>query len=93
MPTDSSFPDLMGRVRAGDDAAAAELVRRFEPVIRRTVRIRLRDPRLRRVLDSLDSKTDVLPFCPSCAGSYQGNFLHWRDFFGVACSVAALIPD
>jgi RNA polymerase sigma-70 factor (ECF subfamily) len=60
MPTDSSFPDLMGRVRAGDDAAAAELVRRFEPVIRRTVRIRLRDPRLRRVLDSLDVCQSVL---------------------------------
>jgi RNA polymerase sigma factor (sigma-70 family) len=48
-----SFPDLIRRVRAGDEAAAAELVRHYEPSVRRVVRFRL-DPRLRRLYDSLD---------------------------------------
>jgi RNA polymerase sigma-70 factor (ECF subfamily) len=44
----------MCRVRQGDDAAAMELVRTYEPEIRRAVRIRLTDVNLRRVLDSMD---------------------------------------
>jgi RNA polymerase sigma factor (sigma-70 family) len=54
-----SFPDLMRRVRAGDDAAAAELVRAYEPAIRRVIRFRL-NPRLRRLCDSLDICQAVL---------------------------------
>jgi RNA polymerase sigma factor (sigma-70 family) len=38
---ESRFEDLMGRVRAGDRAAAGELWVRFEPEIRRTLRVRL----------------------------------------------------
>src|SRR5262245_23610315 len=49
-----SFDELMRRVRAGDEQAAADLVRRYEPAIRRAVRVRLRDPQLRRLLDSID---------------------------------------
>jgi RNA polymerase sigma-70 factor (ECF subfamily) len=52
--------DLLKRLRAGDGEAAAELVRRYEPEIRRAVRVRLTDPRLRRVLDSLDVCQSVL---------------------------------
>jgi RNA polymerase sigma-70 factor (ECF subfamily) len=55
-----SFGDLLGRVRAGDETAAAELVRRYEPALRRTVRVRMRDPRLRRLLDSTDVCQSVL---------------------------------
>jgi RNA polymerase sigma-70 factor (ECF subfamily) len=62
VPEEPSFPDLIRRVRAGDDAAAAELVRRYEPAIRRSVRLRL-DPRLRRVYDSLD-------LCQAVLGSF-----------------------
>src|SRR5206468_9976043 len=51
---ESSFADLIGRVRAGDGRAAAELVRRYEPAVRVAVRVRLTDPGLRRVLDSMD---------------------------------------
>lgn len=48
------FQSLMDRIRAGDAAAAEECVRRFEPEIRRAARVRLVDPRLKRMVDSLD---------------------------------------
>jgi RNA polymerase sigma-70 factor (ECF subfamily) len=60
---EASFRALLGRVRAGDARAAAELVRQFEPAIRRSVRLRLTDPRycrLQRVLDSTDICQSVL---------------------------------
>jgi RNA polymerase sigma-70 factor (ECF subfamily) len=60
MTTDPSFRRLIRRVRAGDQEAAAQLVRRYEPEIRRAVRMRLTDPRLRRTLDSLDICQSVL---------------------------------
>jgi RNA polymerase sigma-70 factor (ECF subfamily) len=60
MSAESSFEDLMARVRAGDDAAAAELVRRYEPAIRRAVRIWLVDARLERLFDSADICQSVL---------------------------------
>jgi len=52
--------DLIARVRAGDQAAAAELVRDYEPHVRRAVRIQLRDPRLRSVFDSADICQSVM---------------------------------
>src|SRR5437588_8454852 len=60
MPEQEPFVDLIRRVRAGEESAAAELVRRYEPAIRRVVRVHLRDPRLRRVLDSVDVCQSVL---------------------------------
>jgi RNA polymerase sigma-70 factor (ECF subfamily) len=57
---DATFLDLIRRVRAGDQEAAAELVRNYEPAIRRTVRIRLKDNRLRRQFDSMDVCQSVL---------------------------------
>src|ERR1700694_139372 len=54
MTAPESFQDLMSRVRAGDEAAAVELVRRYEPAIRRTIRARLLDDRLCRAFDSMD---------------------------------------
>ena len=41
-----TFDELIRRVRAGDPDAAAELVRNYEPAIRRAVRFRLADARL-----------------------------------------------
>jgi RNA polymerase sigma-70 factor (ECF subfamily) len=55
-----TFLDLLERVRTGDQDAAALLVRRFEPELRRTVRVRLTDPRLRRVVDTADICQSVL---------------------------------
>lgn len=49
-----SFEDWLGRLRAGDNQAAAELVRIYEPGIRRVVRYGLRDARLKRVIDTRD---------------------------------------
>jgi RNA polymerase sigma-70 factor (ECF subfamily) len=64
MSEESSFQDLVQRVRTGDEDAATELVRTYEPHIRRAVRIRLmRNPQMRRVLDSMD-------VCQSVMGSF-----------------------
>src|SRR5207245_7587588 len=56
----SPFRDLIRRVRAGEEQAAVELLRRYEPAIRRTVRARLRHSQLRRLLDSMDLSQAVL---------------------------------
>jgi RNA polymerase sigma-70 factor (ECF subfamily) len=60
MSDSETFLDLLQRVRAGDQSAASELVRQFEPELRRAVRVRLSDPRLRRVIDSVDVCQSVL---------------------------------
>ena len=63
-PADNnSFMNFLDRVRAGDQRAAEELVRMYEPEIRREVRLRMRDPRLRRDFDSVD-------ICQSVLGSF-----------------------
>lgn len=68
-----AFAELIRRVRAGDDQAATELVRRYEPAIRLAVRARLTDPALRRLFDSLDICQSVLGsfFVRAAAGQYQ----------------------
>jgi RNA polymerase sigma factor (sigma-70 family) len=55
-----AFQELIRGVRAGDQDAAAELVEQFGPELRRAVRMRLTDPRLRRKYDSLDICQSVL---------------------------------
>jgi RNA polymerase sigma-70 factor (ECF subfamily) len=59
-PEDLAFRDLIRRVRTGDQQAATELVRQYEPEIRRAVRLRLNDPKLTRVLDSMDVCQSVM---------------------------------
>lgn len=73
MDGDVSFPDLLVRVRAGDQSAAEELVRRYEPEIRRAVRVRLTDPNLRRAVDSADICQSVLGtfFVRLAAGQFE----------------------
>ena len=73
MPAPASFEDLVRRVRAGDQAAAAEVVRRYEPAIRRVVRFRLADARLGRILDSMDVCQSVFAsfFVRAAAGQYD----------------------
>jgi RNA polymerase sigma-70 factor (ECF subfamily) len=68
-----TFRDLIDRVRHGDDRAAEELVRRYEPAIRRTVRARLRGAALRRLLDSTDICQSVLAsfFVRAALGRYE----------------------
>src|SRR4051794_8882387 len=38
-----AFTDFVSRIRSGDDAAAEALVRHYEPLIRREVRLRIED--------------------------------------------------
>jgi RNA polymerase sigma factor (sigma-70 family) len=68
-----SFQELLCRVRAGDQAAAAELVGRYEPTIRRAVRFRLVDARLGALLDSMDICQSVLSsfFLRAASGAYD----------------------
>jgi RNA polymerase sigma-70 factor (ECF subfamily) len=54
------FENFLAALRKGDEEVAAELVRRYEPLIRRVIRMRLTDPRLRRVFDSMDICQSVL---------------------------------
>jgi RNA polymerase sigma factor (sigma-70 family) len=73
MADDSTFADFLRRIRAGDEQAAAELVRRYESAVRVEVRMRLADSRLRRVLDSMDVCQSVLAsfFVRVAAGQYD----------------------
>src|SRR6478609_9777710 len=56
------YTDFIRRIRLGDERAAEELIRRYEPEIRLEIRtlLRLRDPRLRRVFDSMDICQSVM---------------------------------
>jgi len=70
---ENPFRELIRRVRAGDQDAAAELVRQYEPAIRRVVRVRLTDTRLRAALDSMDVCQSVLAsfFVRAALGQYE----------------------
>jgi RNA polymerase sigma-70 factor (ECF subfamily) len=73
MAEELSFVDLVRLVRAGDEAASTELVRRYEPAIRIAVHGRLTDPALRRLLDSMDICQSVLGnfFVRATAGEFE----------------------
>jgi RNA polymerase sigma-70 factor (ECF subfamily) len=73
MANDSSFAEFIRRIRAGDEQAAAELVRQYESAIRLEIRLRLRDAHLRRLLDSMDICQSVLAsfFVRAAAGQYE----------------------
>ena len=73
MPDDNSFRSFIRRIRAGDAQAAAELLRLYEPVIRRQVRYARTDPRLGRLFDSVDICQTVLAsfFFRASLGQYD----------------------
>jgi ECF sigma factor len=74
LPVDHrDFTEFIRRIRAGDEAAAVELVRDYEPLIRREVRLHLEDRRLSRLFDSLDICQSVLAsfFVRTAAGQYN----------------------
>jgi RNA polymerase sigma-70 factor (ECF subfamily) len=68
-----TFDELIRRVRAGDQDAATDLVRHYEPFIRRAVRFRLADARLGALLDSMDICQSVLAsfFIRAASGQYE----------------------
>jgi RNA polymerase sigma-70 factor (ECF subfamily) len=72
---EDSFRTLIRRVRAGDSQATTELVRKYEPAIRLAVHVRLTDPRLRRILDSMDICQSVFFsfFARVASGEYELN--------------------
>lgn len=72
---DTSVRELLERVRHGDAAAAEELVRTYEPEVRRAIRVRLTDARMRRLVDSIDICQSVLAgfFIRTAAGQYDIN--------------------
>ncbi len=67
------FPELIRRLRAGDEQAAAELVKQNEPLVRREVRLHLEDRGLCRLFDSMDVCQSVLAsfFVRTAAGQYD----------------------
>jgi RNA polymerase sigma-70 factor (ECF subfamily) len=73
MSVDDTFAQFVARVRAGDEQAAAELVRQFEPLIRREIRMNLEDQHLCRAFDSMDVCQSVLAsfFLRTAAGEYD----------------------
>jgi RNA polymerase sigma-70 factor (ECF subfamily) len=60
VPFPCAFDELIHRVRVGDQEAAAELVKRYEPEIHRATRMQLLSLRLHRLLDSADIAQCVL---------------------------------
>ncbi len=73
MSENDTFVELIRQVRAGNEQASAELVRRYEPAIRVAVRARLTDPKLRRLLDSMDVCQSVLGnfFARAASGQFE----------------------
>jgi RNA polymerase sigma-70 factor (ECF subfamily) len=73
MHDQTDFSDFIRRIRAGDERAAEELVRHYEPLIRREVRLHLEDRRLYRLFDSMDVCQSVLAsfFVRTAAGQYD----------------------
>jgi RNA polymerase sigma-70 factor (ECF subfamily) len=73
MPEAQSFAEFIRRIRAGDEEAAAELVRLYEPAVRLEVRLRLGERGLRRVFDSMDISQSVMAsfFVKAASGQYE----------------------
>ena len=73
MSDGETFADFLRRIRAGDTEAASELVRKYEPEIRMEAKLRMRDPRLHRVVDSMDICQSVLAsfFIKAASGGYD----------------------
>lgn len=66
MLDDHEFSELMHKTRAGDECAAEQLVKLYEPEIRRAARLRMTDPQMRRLVDSMD-------ICQSVFGRFFKN--------------------
>jgi RNA polymerase sigma-70 factor (ECF subfamily) len=73
MSEGGTFHDLIRRVQAGDQGAAAQLVRDYEGLVRRVVRSRLVDARLGAAFDSMDICQSVLAsfFVRAASGQYD----------------------
>jgi hypothetical protein len=80
----ATFADFLRRVCAGEEAAATELVQRYEPALRLEVQLRLTDPKLRRLLEPLTSNPE--PWSPPSRG-----FRHWPGPCGISALFCTLV--
>jgi RNA polymerase sigma-70 factor (ECF subfamily) len=71
--SDGAFSELVQRIRQGDQEAATQLVRQYEPAIRRVVRFRMADTRLSSAFDSMDICQSVLAsfFVRAASGQFD----------------------
>jgi RNA polymerase sigma-70 factor (ECF subfamily) len=60
MASETPFPELMAKLRGGDEEAAREFLKRYEPYVRRFARQKLTNLDLRREFDSIDICQSVL---------------------------------
>src|SRR6478736_1392899 len=83
-----TFADFLRRIRAGDQGAAAELVRQYEPAIRLEVRRRLNDPSLYPLFGSMDICQSVLAsfFVRVAVGQYDLD--HPGELLGLLVAMA-----
>ena len=84
----NGFDELIRGVRARDEAAAAQLVRAYEPVVCRFVRVRLAGSRLRRLFDSTDICQEVLGSFFARAARGQFNLDSPKGLLGLLVTMA-----
>jgi len=77
------FQLLLQRAKIGDQEAAGELMRQFEPFLHREVRLRLEDQRLRQAYDTMDISQSVLKsfFVRAAVGEFT--LEHPRQFLAL----------
>lgn len=70
---EQEFVTFVARIRKGDPNAAEELLRRYEPLVRRQVRMQLSDTRMTRLYESVDYAQSVFAsfFFRAAGGEYQ----------------------
>ena len=73
MDSSKDFAGFIRRIRSGDEAAARELIQQYEQELRIIARVRLNDPRMRRVLDSMDVCQSILAnfFARAAVGQFD----------------------
>ncbi|MBL8891152.1 MAG: hypothetical protein JNL67_14310 [Planctomycetaceae bacterium] len=72
---DEAFSTFIERIRRGDASAAEELLRQYEPLVRRQVRMQLSDSRMTRLYESMDYSQSVFAsfFLRAVDGQYDLN--------------------
>lgn len=72
---DQDFSNLIERLRRGDSAAAEELLLRYEPLVRRQVRMHMSDSRMTRLYESVDYSQSVFAsfFLRAVGGQFDLN--------------------
>ena len=88
MTHDDDFSEFLRRIRSGDEQAATDLVRRYEPILRREIRLHLNDPSLARLVDSSDICQSVLASFFIRAASGQFDLAGPKEMLGLLLTMA-----